>query len=101
MFEEYPFLPDLFDYDEQEVIDYSNEQTPIDTTDYTEALYFLAKNNVPVPDDRFPLGGSEINVKYQNSDGYYDKYPINGENKELVNIWVYGNGVYASMLEIG
>ncbi len=102
MFEEYPFLIDLFGYTNQEVIDYSNEQTPIDTTDYTEALYFLAKNDIPVPDDKFPLGGKEVNIKYRNSDGYYDRLAPKGEgeDKGMVNIWVYGNGVYASMLEI-
>lgn len=98
MFEEYPFLAELFGYTEQEIIDYSNEQTPIDTTDYVEALYFLAKNDIPIPDEKFPLGGKQVNVKYRNSDGYYDKIVEGGEG--LVNIWVYGNGVYASMLEI-
>lgn len=99
MFEEHPFLADLLGYSVREVIDYSNEQTPIDTTDYTEALYFLAKNDIPVPDDRFPLGGKQVNIRYRNSDGYYDKL-VSKSDGEMVNVWVYGNGVYAGMLEI-
>jgi len=95
MFLEYPFLPQVLKMSEQDVIDYSNRQTPIDTNNYEEALYFLAKNNIPVPDEKFNLN---VSVKYRNSEGYYDKLT---ENKDIVSVWVYGNGVYASMLKIG
>lgn len=94
-FETYPLLLEVFNYTKQDIINYSNKETPLDTTVYSEALYFLSKNNISVPDDKFQMNTS---VKYRNSEGYYDNLV---DSDILVDIWVYGNGVYSSMLQIG
>ena len=95
MFEQYPFLLDLFSFTKQDVIDYSNKQTPVDTNSYQEALYFLSKNSIPVPEQKFKLN---VSVKFRNIEGYYDR--LSPGNEQIYDVWIYGNGVFASMLEI-
>lgn len=107
MFPENRFLLDFFTLTEQEIIDYSNRETSIETKDYKEALYYLSKNMIPIPKDNIDRIYSTVEkpsmktlkVRYRNSEGIYNEYIFSRYEGEI-NVWEYGNGAYAIMLDM-
>ena len=88
---------DFLSYTEEEVILFSNQETDIETHTFEEAVYYLSKEKIPVPGDRFK---KKISVRYRSSEGIYDEYVDEPFFEGLINVWEYGNGAFASMLSL-
>jgi hypothetical protein len=92
MMVKYPFLLELFSMTEEEIIEFSNSRTNIPSTTFEEATYYLSKERVAIPKDKFV---KKVSVKYRSSDGIYEELI---DSDEIVDVWEYGNGAYSIML---
>lgn len=105
MIPEKRFLLEFIDMTEGEIIEYSNKETNIETEKFSEAIYYLAKERIPVPTEKLRQiyrktedgEKGELRIRYRNSEGIYDEYAPSRYTGEI-NVWEYGNGAYAIML---
>jgi len=99
------FLLEFLDMTEEEILEYSNKETDIETEKFDEAIYYLSKEKIPIPNEKIGKiyrktsveEKGELRIRYRNSDGIYDEYAPSRYSGEI-NVWEYGNGAYAIML---
>ena len=91
-FPEHPFLLDFFSYTKEEIIQYANNETDIESKTFEEAVYYLAKEGIGMPTEHFK---KEASVRYRGSEGMYEELK---SGVQEADVWEYGNGAYAGML---
>jgi hypothetical protein len=97
-FSKYPMVKNLLEYDDREIIQTAIEETSLRIDNIEDALYYLAKQKIPISSEKLQKLQDSVSIRYRTTEGFYEEIKENTDT--MIDIWIYGNGVYAAMLSL-